>query len=56
MFTFNYELLRNWHSRVDETFEYMGSNIKVIESDACEDITKNQIDTNMAIIFNIACL
>ena len=45
-------LLRNWHSKVDETFEFMDCNIKVIESDAGEDNIKNHIDTKMVILFN----
>ena len=30
----------------------MGSNIKVIESDACKDNTKNHIDIKKAFLFN----
>ena len=44
-------LLRLWNKKED-SFEFMGATIRVVEAEAGEDNTKNHIDTKMVIMFD----
>ena len=45
-------LLRRWNMKVEESFDFMGATVRIIESDAGEDNIKNHIDTKMVVMFD----
>ena len=45
-------LLRNWNMKEEDSFEFMGAMVRIVESDAGVDNIKNHIDTKMVVMFD----